>query len=199
MGKRGGRKPKPPPVSVAGQYGRNVEFVEVDDPFEPMTKIVVAKNRNASPLEHIFARGRLTGPNDTEQDGWARKLAGDWFRTVYEKAEMSDAKAIDYSAVKVDVSFTYSGLSESKAFALEELSRLATFMGRESYHVVYEICGKETWLDAFIQIDRPNRHPGRNDRLEAYAALRGGLDLVIEYRGVSSGTGWKMRAERMDD
>lgn len=192
-----GRKRKPPPVSLPGQQGRMVELVEVDDPYEAGKKIRALKNTMASPLDHLYARGRLVGPDDSDADGLARKIAGDWVRIAYERSEMSDARAIDYAQVRVDVSFQYSGLSESKAEALQILKRMSDYLGRRLYHVVYSICGREISVDDLIRQDNPNREPGRMDRLGAYQDLRDGLDMVIQFRGASSGTGWKIRSERM--
>lgn len=197
---RPGRKKTPAKVSLPGKHGQIVELAEVDDPFDKGAKISVVRVSDNTPLDSIYARGRLAGPDDSDADGYARKVAGEWVRVTYEKAEMSDSRAIDYSAVKVDVSFSYSGLSHSKAEALETLSRLAAFMDdhdTRAYKLVYAVCGAETRMDDYLRSQGAGREPGRMDRLKFYESLRAGLDLVIEFRGVSIGRGWKMRAEMM--
>ena len=193
-----GRKRKPSPITLPGQQGRLVELVEVDDPYEVGGRLTVVKNVSTSPLDHLYARGRLCTADESEQDAYARKLAGEWVRVQYERSELSDAKAIDYSQVKVDVSFSYGGLSESKAESLQILKRLADHIGRTHYRIVYEVCGREVGIDDYLRAEAPAREPGRNDRLKAYQALREGLDMVIDFRGVAVGRGWKMRAQRAD-
>lgn len=191
-----GRKKKSVPISLSGQMGRMVELIEVEDPFDPGEKIKVIKNVLASPLDHLFSRGRLVGPDDCEADGCARKIAGDWVRAQYERSELSELNAIDYSKVKVDVSFSYSGLSESRVEALQILKRLASAV--PNYKIVYEICGREVSIDDYLRKNEPMRFPGRRTKLDAYQELRDGLDSVIEFRGVSFGGGWKMRVARME-
>lgn len=192
MAKRG-RKKKPAPVSVAGQFGRAIVFGQADDPYEAGAKRTVARNALVSPLTAIYHRGRLVGPNESEADGEARRLAGEWFRTIYERAEMSDSKAIDYSAVKVDVSFSYRGLSDSAAHAFEELKRIAADLG-PLYDCVYKIVGQELWFESYCR-QKYKRDPGRQERLDAYQELRDALDALIIYRGVATGRRSKMRAE----
>lgn len=182
---RTGRKRKQIKVSIPGRLGVSVVIAKVDDPFEPGQSIAVARNVLASPLAAIHARGRLVGPNDTEADGWARKLAGDWFSSVYERAEMSDAKAIDYSAVKVDTSPVYDGLSGSQVWAFQQLKQMASELGR-FYGILYAIVGRQMWFEEYAQ-QRAQRHPSRTDRLDTYAELREALDALIDYRGVAVG------------
>lgn len=159
--------------------------VEVQDPYEPSKRVTVQKNAQTTPIDQIFARGRLVGPGDSHEDAIARKLAGDEFQRLYEAAESSDAKAIDYSAVKVDVSFSDRDIPERRASASREMVAISRAMTPDRYSILRAICGEQVSFYAYVQAHAV--HWGAASRLEYYGLLRHALDDLIWHRGVARG------------
>lgn len=184
--KRTGRKAKRKPVSLAGAQGKMVLAIQqVDDPYEAGAKCDVLRNVTRSPLASIFDRGRLRGNDDTVDDAAARLVAGERFRALYERAELAGAGAVDYSAVKVDVSFAYSGPADKMTEAHMELGRICAALGRH-YGMVRAVVGEErpffVWLASHV-----GREPSRSERMQAYDDMRAALDELIQHFGVAKG------------
>lgn len=189
-----GRKRKPAPVTLPGAQGRIVETVMLDDPFEaPGVKAPVMRAVNHSPLDYLLARGRLHGASETAEDGQARHIAGTRLQGLYERAGGRGAGAIDYSAIRVDVSFRYGGTPESQAIALSELGAIQRQLGADDYRMLHAICCEQVPFMVWCNAQWPQA--GRQTRLEAYEKLRLGLDSLIRYFGVAVGRQSAIRAE----
>lgn len=183
---KSGRKRKPKPVTLPGAQGRIVETVMLDDPFEaPGVKAPVSRAVNHSPLDYLLARGRLQGPQETAEDGQARHIAGTRLQGIYERAGGRGAGAIDYSRVKVDVSFSYSGTPEGQTIALSELAAIRRDIGQDDFAMLHAICCEQIPFMAWCNAQWPQA--GRQTRLDAYERLRLGLDGLIGYFGLAVG------------
>lgn len=129
------KRKKTPSLPVIGRASSNVDLgvVDVPDPFEPGKTIRVLKNQAVTPLDHLQARGALT----TDQ-----KAAGDRFLALYEAAEIGGARAIDYSRVKVDVSFEHKGLNPRVGEAIDQLDAIRAIVGKRQYQLLWDIIGR---------------------------------------------------------
>lgn len=194
--KRAGRKRKVP-INLPGMEGRKFVKSEVPDPLEPGAVIEVLKASNDTPLAYLFHRKRLHAPGETVEDANARLVAGVWVRERFELAGGAGARAIDYSAIKVDTSSHFDGLTDTQAKAFKTMAELEAFMGPYRYELVHAICCDQIplmqWLGAR---DRARGMPGRQDRLDAYQELRNALDRVIDFRGVAVGPSRARRVSR---
>lgn len=128
------KKPKSISLPVVGRSGNiEIHMVEVSDPYEPDKKLMVAKNVATHPLDHLFAREAITRD---------QKAAGDRFLGLYEDAEIGGARAIDYSRVKVDISFEHKGLDPRSGQAIDELDAIRAIVGRRSYQLLWDVIGR---------------------------------------------------------
>lgn len=127
-GRKRARKPEP-------GRDQNVEEREVTiaDPYEPMKALAVKKNTRVHPLDYEHANGRIT---DTQ------KIAGDRFLALWDRAALGGAKAIDYSAVKVDVSHVYRGLSDAQMRAGQGLKEAHAAVGPADYALLVAAIGE---------------------------------------------------------
>jgi len=184
--KRVGRKAKVKPVSLPGCNGQ-FELVSdtVDDPYERGAKVNVLRNAHRSPLALIFERGRLHSQSEGLSDAEARLKAGERFRAIYERAEMTTAQSIDYSAPRVDTSFSYRGIPEGQADAYKALARASLALGGH-YTMIRAIVGEERsflpWLNTHYGYEA-----SRRQRLDAYQALRDALDVLVDHFGIAKG------------
>lgn len=150
--------------------------VQVSDPFEPEKNLSVAKNIRVHPLDQMSARGRISE---------AQKSAGDRFLAIYDRSQIGGAKAIDYSTVKVDVSFSYDGLDEDAMKATDMLKEICLDVGKRSYGLLVKIIGHRLGL-----FDLARRLDGTVDRDHAEhlsKSLKEALDDLDDYFGVAEG------------
>lgn len=175
--------------SSAGMaVGRRTETVEVDNPyFDGQTKASAANPKTVrveryirnTPLLAIYERGRLCGPGEHSSIAENRFRAGDRLRGIYERAEIGGSKAIDYSAVKVDVSFSHSDLTTSNVNALSGLATIRKALG-DNFQILDLIVCREIRFNEAARLWY-GRLPNGRERLELYARLRLSLDLVIDH------------------
>lgn len=200
MVRSAGRKRKPAPVNLPGYDGR-MELAPdiVDDPMpvKEGEKRAVMRNMAVSPLLAIFYRKRLHAPWESPDEAVVRFEAGQKFRALYERAEMGGSRAIDYSALKVDVSFVYRDVPESAVEALRALARAARAL-KHHYPTIHAIVGEEVkfaiWADQVA-----GREAGRADRLDAYQRLRDALDALVNHFGIGKGRNRvEIRSEMLD-
>lgn len=129
------KRKKAQSLPVIGRASGNVDLgvVDVPDPFEPGKTVRVLKNQAVTPIDHLEARGALTRD---------QKAAGDRFLALYEAAEIGGARAIDYSRLKVDVSFEHKGLDPKASRAIDELEEIRAIVGRRSYQLLWDVIGR---------------------------------------------------------
>lgn len=181
-----GNRRKKRPVSVAGNNGKiEIEFTQVPDPYEPGKMLDVAKNVRVHPLDALRARDRI---ND------AQKAAGDRFLAIYDRAEIGGARAIDYSRVKVDVSFEHRGLDPGVAVATDELIAIRRQIGKRPYALLCRVIGERislrTMASAVDAHDRQLKHldwPSRDTVSHMYRSLQEALDDLADHFGVAKG------------
>lgn len=180
---KAGRKPKPKPVTLPGAQGRQVEIVQLQDPFELPGKLApVARAVNHSPLDYMLARDRLHGAGEAKEDGEARHRAGTRLQGIYERAGGAGARAIDYTRVRVDTSLNYAGTPEAQAIALKELGAIRSEVGEERYDLLHAVCCEQISLFQWL-----NPSYRREDKLQAYLSLQQALDGLMAYFGVAVG------------
>jgi hypothetical protein len=173
------KRKKTATLPVIGRASNNFDLaiVDVPDPFEAGKTIRVLKNQAVTPIDHLEARGALTKD---------QKAAGDRFLALYEAAEIGGAKAIDYSRVKVDVSFEHKGLNPRTSEAIDELEAIRAIVGRRSYQLLWDVIGKR--MSPFVlaaQLD--NAEIGsRRTREFLLTSLRHALDDLCGHFDVSA-------------
>ncbi len=165
--------------------GVEIAMALVDDPYEPGRKIEVARNIRASGLAALYQRGRLGAGDDAE----ARLHAGVEFQRIYEAAQIGVGKAIDYSSVKVDTSFRYSGLSTTTIGAIRLLAAIRGSVGKH-YAVLEAVCGQGVGIYEYAaRVDGCS--PARRVTSAVTAQLLRALDDLISFFGVAVGAGRK--------
>lgn len=175
--------------------GRQVEIVEVQDPYEGGAKTIRAMRAvNHSPLDHMLARDRLHGPGEAPEDGLARHRAGTRLQSIYERAGARGAGAIDYSRVKVDVSMHYEGTPEGQAAALKQLRDIGRWLGDRHYRMLRALCGEGRTFFAIVAEFYP--HDGWSCRMDCYAEVREALNGLIYYFGIAAGRERRFHVER---
>ena len=167
---------------------RRSAMVEVDNPyFDPASpagpknprKLVAQRFTENTPLIAIRDRGRLVGRGEHESAADRRFKAGERLRDIFEKAEIGGAKAIDYSAVKVDVSFTHPELSPSTERAIAQLTLIRKAMDRHFVILEAIVCHEIPFL---IYAKRAaGRETSGTERLEMYQDFRDALDHLADY------------------
>lgn len=166
------RKKKSITLPLVG-FGRNIEvhIVEVADPYEPAKKLTVAKNVNTHPLDHLLSRELISAD---------QKSAGDAFLKLYERAEIGGAQAIDYSRVKVDVSFQHRGLDPAASSAIDELEEIRGVVGKRAYGMLWEVIGRRrSTHDLACEID--GVFPQQRTKRFILDTLRCALDDLAEH------------------
>jgi len=179
------KKPKPISLPVVGRSGNiEIHMVEMPDPFEPDKMLMVAKNVATHPLDHMFARAAITRD---------QKAAGDRFLGLFEAAEIGGARAIDYSRVKVDVSFEHKGLNPRTSEAIDDLEAIRAIVGRRSYQLLWDVIGRrQSPHHLAAEIDQAPVG-SRRTREFLMTALRHALDDLIGHFDVVA-TGRKRSA-----
>lgn len=173
MGRRRDRKPTL--ASTAACAGVEIQSVTVRDPYDGRD-LVVAKNVRTHPLDHMAARGRLSA---------AQKAAGDRFLAIWDRSQIGGARAIDYSRLRVDVSFAHSGLDASVAAATDHLRAICRDIGKRAYRLLVLVIGGRMAV-----FDLARRLDGTVDDHEARhvsACLREALDDLADHFGVAKG------------
>ena len=155
----------------------------MDNPYDVgPSKIVVMKNVRTSPIEHLFNRGRL-GPEET---AFARLLAAREYNRIWHQAEIGGARAIDYSRVKVDISFSYRGVPTEALEAITTLAAIRRRLGRH-YGLVEAVCGAGRGIYPVSEERAGGNHPSRWAVKDTTRQLCDGLDGLIAFFGVASG------------
>lgn len=90
----------------------------------------VAVNVRETPLEHMYARGKITD---------AEKRAGDVFRGLCEAVEIGGG-VIDPARIKVDSSGAGDPLTERAIKAAKELDKTVQVIGHTDYLLLHEVC-----------------------------------------------------------
>lgn len=170
------RKKKAVSVATVGRSGNvEIQMVEVEDPFESGKKLVVAKNVFTHPLDHLRARNAITHD---------QKTAGDRFLALYEQAEIGGARAIDYSRVKVDVSFEHKGLDPKVGRAIDQLEEIRAIVGRRSFVLLWDVIGRRRSPHQLAAEIDGAALASRRTREFLMMTLRHALDDLISHFGL---------------
>jgi hypothetical protein len=112
---------------------QDVAAEEVDDPFEEGAKILVLRNLRDDPLAAMWKANQIDHCQFT---------AGRRWQEAYEQAEIGGARAIDYSATKVDGGkIPQPTVSDAQAKALSDLTRARNELGPYSWSIVFDVLG----------------------------------------------------------
>lgn len=145
---RGKKRQQPMTPGYEGRFelGRR----QVDDPYEPGKKLESAVNVRASGLDYLWAR---------EVINEAQLQAGNQYYRLFMAAELGGARAIDYSAVKVDTSGVKEPINHRALDAANELVRVNHFLGRTGMQIAEAICCHGSGMYAhFSATERRDRH-----------------------------------------
>lgn len=171
-------------ITLPGMQGRVLVEADVADPYAPERKERVRKAVYDKTIESMAAKGHLRSPAEAQDGTEARLIAAAKFLALYARAGGSGARAIDYSAIKVDVSSRYDGTPEGQAMALREMARIREYVGAESYSLLHSVICNDTAVTILI---RREGRTGGNANEQFYQRVRDALDGVIGYYGVAVG------------
>lgn len=148
------------------RIGREYATLEIDDPYDPGSKIIVTRQTRSDPLGRLHAHHQI----DDCQYHAGRAYQRDW-----EVAERG-ARAIDPSKEFVDGGLFPEPLTDSQVAARKRLVQVRSILGRKAAYVVdlVVICGQT--INAIVPVER------QIYRRQFAHLLRNGLDeLAIEY------------------
>jgi hypothetical protein len=112
---------------------QDVAAEEVDDPFEEGAKILVLRNLRDDPIAAMRQAGQVDE---------CQYMAGRHWQKAYELAEIGGAKAIDYSATKVDGGkIPEPTVTDTQARAFADLSKARTALGEYGSSIVFDVLG----------------------------------------------------------
>ncbi|MEJ0094538.1 MAG: hypothetical protein WDN46_14215 [Methylocella sp.] len=155
-----------------------LEPASIQDPFEPAKQLTVMKNIRVHPLDSMVARKTINAP---------QKEAGDRFLELFDRAEIGGARAIDYSQVKVDISFTHRGLPKGVAEAVQELKEIRQHLGARYYALLVSVIGDRMAVYDLARARDKAEKPTYATLSYFTAALRLALDDLTEFWGVGIG------------
>ncbi|MEJ0092812.1 MAG: hypothetical protein WDN46_05125 [Methylocella sp.] len=155
-----------------------LEPASIQDPFEPAKQLTVMKNIRVHPLDSMVARKTINAP---------QKEAGDRFLELFDRAEIGGARAIDYSQVKVDISFTHRGLPKGVAEAVQELKEIRQHLGARYYALLVSVIGDRMAVYDLARARDKADTPATATLSYFTAALRLALDDLTELWGVGVG------------
>jgi len=165
---------KPSAPRAFSSEGVEIATAVIPDPYEDGAVLRAAKNIRVHPLDHMKARGRITE---------IQAAAGDRFLQIYDRAEIGGARAIDYTRVKVDISYNHRGLDVGMAEATLELNRISKLLGRPSYLLMRTIIGERVPIHV-LGAQMEGCHPSRATTLTLYQAVRDDLDKLAVHFGL---------------
>jgi hypothetical protein len=142
-------------VTITLATSRHIELAEglVDDPYEPGAKLRVVRNVREHPVSHLHARGVLSE---------SQRIAGEAFRSNYERAVLGGAKSIDYTEERVDGGLPAEPLSEAVQRAVDWLNDIARHSGcgMRGYAILTAVCGEGLGLQDTARRMRGSGCPG---------------------------------------
>lgn len=142
-------------VTITLATSRHVELGEglVDDPYEKGAKLRVIRNVREHPVSHLHARGVLSE---------SQRIAGEAFRSNYERAVLGGSRAIDYSRVRVDGGLPAEPLTEAAQRATQWLNDVArqSGCGLRGYAILTHVCGEGHGLETTAKMLRGSGCPG---------------------------------------
>jgi hypothetical protein len=114
---------------------RNAEVspVEVDDPYEDGSKIVVLRSTRNDPLADMKSKGQI---DDCDY------VAGRHWEAAYEKAEIGGIRAIDPSREMVDGGGLPELLTDIQRDAVKDLKAAREALGREGDALICDVLGR---------------------------------------------------------
>lgn len=161
---------------------RHVELGEglVDDPYEKGAKLRVIRNVREHPVSYLHARGILSE---------SQKIAGEVFRSNYERAVLGGQRAIDYSRVRVDGGLPAEPLTEAAQRATQWLNDVAKHSGcgMRGYAILTHVCGEALGIGATAKLMRGSGCPN-NKQGEGWvqALLTDSLERLIQHLGMEA-------------
>lgn len=167
-------------VTITLATSRHVELAEglVDDPYEAGAKLRVIRNVREHPISHLHARGVISE---------SQRIAGEAFRSNYERAVLGGSKAIDYSRVRVDGGLPAEPLSEAAQRATQWLTDVAKHSGcgLRGYTILTHVCGEGHGLQATAKMLRGSGCPGGMQGIGyVQALLVDSLERLIQHLGM---------------
>jgi hypothetical protein len=169
-------------VKITLATSTHVELGEglVDDPYEKGAKLRVIKNVREHPVSHLHARGILSD---------SQAIAGETFRSNYERAVLGASRAIDYTKERVDGGLPAEPLSESAQRATQWLNDVARHSGcgMRGYAILTAVCGEGQGIVATARIMRNSGAPGgRAGEGWVQAYLVDSLERLIQHLGMQA-------------
>lgn len=171
-------------ITLPGMQGRVIVAAEVQDPYAPEGRERVKRALYANTIETMAQRGRLKDPQEARDGTEARLLAANRFLALYGRCGGSGARAIDYSSIKVDVSFRYDGTPEAQAAALQEMAKLSKHIGADNHRLLHAIVCNSTAVTSLIRAEKRRYADGSE---VFYSKVRAALDGVADFYGVAMG------------
>ena len=172
-----GRKRKAK-ITLPGFGGRVIIETDVPDPYAPERRERVRKLIYDKTIERMAIDGKLRSPTEGQDGTEARLIAANRFMALYGRCGGSGARAIDYSAIKVDVSRRYNGTPEGQAMALREMADLRQAIGWQAHELLHAVVCNATAATLLSK---------RRGNDTFYQDVRAALDGVIDFYGIARG------------
>jgi len=153
---KAGRKRKPKPeaetaLATIGHSKAHVEIIDIDNPYfnaaqegesGNVKKIRAAVNMMESPAAHWLHKGLIDV---------AEYRAASHFRSLFERAGGTGAKAMDFTREKVDGGGFITPISDSRIDATNKLAELHGVIGHDGFGLMTTLCGQCTPMgEAFV-------------------------------------------------
>lgn len=169
-------------VTITLATSRHVEIAEglVDDPYEKGAKLRVIRNVREHPVSHLHARGVLSE---------SQRIAGEAFRSNYERAVLGASRAIDYTKERVDGGLPAEPLTESAQRATQWLNDVARHSGcgMRGYAILTHVCGEGMGMEATARLLRGSGCPGGRQGIGwVQALLVDSLERLIQHLGMEA-------------
>ena len=158
------------PIGKPGYEGRmEIQPAIVECTYNKGDYIPTVKNIREGSISWMYSHGQIDD---------AQRMAGEWFRSTYERTRMG-SMAVDPSHEPVDTSSRTDPIPDRAIMAIEELTKVRMELGRPSYSVVELVCG-QGWgvADVAFTVKAGRNRVGR--------ILRDGLDKLAEMRGYAT-------------
>jgi hypothetical protein len=147
----------------------------VPDPYDK-TSLRVTVNIGGDPVEMMFRRRQI----DDAQYQAAMKI-----RRLHEQSGAIGAKAIDYGREHVDGGRVWTGISDVKLSAADQLAKARFLLGQRDYTIVIDIAGDGKFITDICPA-AANDRSGRKEREHLAKRFHEALDFLAKEWGFSS-------------
>jgi len=171
-------------VRVTLPGGRAAEIVDVENPYggraDRVQRVV-----DTSAIGRMYARGVLKAPKEQQRAADGRLWAANELSATFGRAGAGGAQAIDYSRVKVDISWRDYSTPASQAAAVQKLLRIHAKTGDRLFKMLESLVLRNETLKRYCETEYGTFAESR--RGAVYQDVRDALDMVADVFGTAHG------------